>query len=160
MMISILDVFFTVVILYFVISSGRHGFLKEVFGKLAFLLGFIGAVFLCGRLVPYLDQIVRSHILSVCLSFMLIFIVIFLFVKIFQMILSGFIKGEIMKSLDHALGILLGLVEGVLIVCLCLILIKAQPWIDTSNFNNVCLYWDLFEPNLTPFVDYVGSRFI
>ena len=82
----------TVVILYFAITAAYNGFINEIFGKLAFFLGFVGAVFLCGMLTPYFDHIVRSRILSACLSFMIIFAVIFLFVKIIQMLVSGIFR--------------------------------------------------------------------
>jgi len=158
MMISLLDIILTVIILYFAISAARHGFLKELFGKLAFIIGFLGGVYLCGILTPYIDQIVRSHILSAILSFMLIFAAIFLFIKIIQIILSGIFKGEIAKSLDRALGFFLGAFEGIILVCLFLILVKAQPWINTDNFSNICSYWYLLEPILSPSVDFVSSH--
>ena len=158
MMISLLDVALCVVVLYFALSAARHGFLKELFGKLSFIIGFLGAVFLCGILTPYFDNIVRSHLLSACLSFMLIFAVIFLFVKIVQMLLSGIFRGEIMRSLDKALGFIFGGIEGIVAVSLALILVKAQPWADTSRLGEICYFWEVLEPTLTPFVDFVSAR--
>jgi len=158
MMISLLDIVLTLVVLYFAVSASRNGFIAEVFGKLAFIFGFVGAVYLCGLLTPYFDQIVRSHILSACLSFMIIFAVIFLFIKIIQMLLSGIFRGKIARSLDRSLGFVFGLMEGVAFVCLFLIVVKAQPWADTSNFKDVCFYWEILEPTLTPSVDFVSAH--
>lgn len=158
MMISLFDIFLSIIILYFAVSSYKHGLIRELFGKLSFILGLLGGVFLCGLLTPYLDQVVRSHILSVILSFLLIFTVIFLFLKIIQILLSGIFKGEILKSLDKALGFFFGVLEGVILVCLLLISIKAQPWISTVNFKEYCFYWEILEETLMPAVDFVASH--
>lgn len=158
MMISLLDIMLTVVILYFAITAAYNGFINEIFGKLAFFLGFVGAVFLCGMLSPYFDHIVRSRILSACLSFMIIFAVIFLFVKIIQMLVSGIFRGKIAHSLDQALGFVFGLMEGVGIVCLFLIIAVAQPWGNTAHFREICFYWELLGPSLAPSVDFVAAH--
>lgn len=160
MMISLVDIIFILIILYFAISSAQNGLIKEVFGKLAVIFGVLAGVYFCGILTPYLARIVNFPVLDTILAFMLIFTAVFLFIKIVQIILSGLFKCEVLKSLDKALGFFLGVIEGTLIVSAVLILIVAQPWFNSSKLIENCAVWKFLEPILSPSVAFVSSKLV
>ncbi|MBQ5537667.1 MAG: CvpA family protein [Treponema sp.] len=160
MMISLLDVILAVVVFYFAVSAARNGLLKEVFGKLAVILGVVFGVYFCGLLSPYIRKTVDFPILDYILAFMLIFAGVFLLVKIVQIILGGFLKGEILGSLNHALGFFFGFFEGMIIVCSVLIILNAQPWVDVSRLVDNSGLWQFLRPALSPSVEFVSSRIV
>ncbi len=142
MHLTLLDIIFSVIILFFAVMACAKGFIKELFGKLAVIAGVVVSLVFCARLSPYLEKFIASQVVCIILSFILLFITAFLLVKIIQSIFSGIFAGEILKSLDRILGFVLGVIEGLVIVCGVLILLKAQPWWqDASKVLDNTYYW-------------------
>lgn len=157
---TFIDIVFFIVLLVFGIMACAKGFIKELFGKLSVFAGLFAAVFFCGRLSPYLEKIIRSKAVCAVVSFILLFITVFLLVKIIQTIISGAFKGEILKSLDRVLGFAFGVLEGLVIVCLFLVLIEAQPWFDPAPVAGDSFFWRLLSGVLERPVQTLGGIFV
>ncbi|MGI5172180.1 CvpA family protein [Treponema sp. OMZ 840] len=139
---NFLDIIFFVIILLCGIQGAVNGFVKEFFGKAAFVTGIFGAVMLYAKLSPYINRYVESQFVSQILAFLLIFVLIYLIIRLIQQLVGGFFSGEIMTGLDRALGFFFGTAEGLLLVCFVLVVLYAQPWfgigvlVHKSFFHN------------------------
>lgn len=148
MILSPVDIFFIVVILFFGILAFFKGFIKEIFGKIAWILGVIAGFLFCGKLRPYLLPYLKFDILSTIASFILIFIVVFLVVHIIKSIIGRFFEDDIMRGLDKALGFFFGLIEGVAVVMLILFVLTIQPFLPLEDFLSESFFYTIFFPIL------------
>lgn len=138
---SFVDIVFFVIILFFGIMACAKGFIKELFGKLSVIAGILVAVLFCGKLSPYLENIIKIQTACVVIAFILLFIATFLLVKIIQTVIGSIASGDILKSLDRLLGFVLGVLEGLAIVCFILVLLKAQPWFNADSLTSDSFFW-------------------
>ena len=155
---SLLDVLFLMIVLYFSMAGAHNGFIKEVFGKLAFICALLAGVFFCGYVKPVFSSKIHIEAASIICAFLLIFICVFIFVKIIQVILSRIFTGEVLGSLNKSLGFLFGLCEGVLFVCCFLIIIKAQTWFSSDALTDGSVCWQYLRPVLSDCINYVSER--
>ncbi|HBJ76320.1 MAG TPA: colicin V production protein, partial [Porphyromonadaceae bacterium] len=114
----------------------------------------------CGYLSPYLGTYINNSAVCTVAAFILLFIITFLVVKIVQTIVSSIFGGEILGSLDRLLGFVFGAREGLCIVCVILILVKAQPWFDSSAVTSGSFYWSLLGNILSKPINSVAGIFI
>jgi len=140
---AIIDWIFSILILIFAIAGLIKGFIDNVFGKLALILGIFIAYLFYNDIAVNVLRDIKSTLLAKILSFLLIFVVVFLIVKLIQILVSKIFQWEILKSLDRTLGFFFGLVEGAAIVCLLILLLNAQPFFDTKNLFEGSFYYNL-----------------
>ena len=152
---TFIDIVFLIIILALALSAVVHGFIKELFGKLAVIAGVTAGFYFCGALAPHIGGIINIPAVDIVLAFLLIFITAFLLVKIMQIIAGAVFSGEIMRSLDRVLGFVFGALEGVLIVSCILILMKAQIWLDLDSLINPSAAWRTLGPFLDRPVTYI-----
>ena len=60
-----------------------------------------------------------------------------------QMIVSKVFEWSILKSLDRTLGFFFGLVEGAVVICLIILLLDAQPFINVNSLFDGSFYYNL-----------------
>lgn len=133
---NILDIVFLLILLSCTISVYRNGFVKEVFSKLAFIVGGVVAIFFS----PYfalnvLKSLIsiRNNLLLYIISFICVFSIAYLIIKIIGNMVGMIFELPILKGLDRSLGILLGLLEGSIIICLIIELMQLQSVFLPSN---------------------------
>lgn len=160
MHLNILDCVFLLIILAFAVTACMHGFLQELFGKIAVIAGTVVSFLFCGKLAPSIEKIVVNPAASIVLAFLILFIAVFLFVKIIQKLTESFMEGEILGSLDRVLGFLFGALEGLAIVCAILILVKAQPWFNPDKLTEDSFFWGFLENYLNSSIESVRGRFV
>ncbi len=129
---NLVDIIFIAIILLIAIQASVSGFIKEFFSKVAIVVGVLMAVIFYNKLSPFLLEFIKNDFASQILSFILIFILAYLVVKLIQHFIGNLFSGEILKGLDRVLGFFFGAIEGLLIVCIILILFYAQPWFSTD----------------------------
>lgn len=144
----VIDLVFLLVVLAFSVFGAINGFLNELFGKAAPALSIWVSVLFYGKLAAPLERNIKIHLAAVALSFLLIFIVSFIVIKLVQALLKNIFSGSVFKSLDRFLGFAIGIVEGLAVVALALIIMKAQPWFETDAI----LAGSRFEKALDPVV--------
>lgn len=127
------DYFFCILIVIFGLISFHKGFLAEVFGKAAWVLGIIGGAFFYKNIALALVPKIKSPLACNVLGFLIVFVLVFLLVKICEMILEKIFQLTLLKSLDRGLGLLFGLVEGFAIVCLIIFILNVQPFVNLGN---------------------------
>lgn len=157
---TFVDIVFAVIVLVFAVMACSKGFIEELFGKVSIIAGVFVSVVFCGRLSPYLQSIIKVNAVCVVLAFIILFVATFLFFKLLQSVISGVTKGEILNSLDRILGFVLGAFEGLFIVCFLLVLLKAQPWFDTSSVTDKSFFWATLSGILEKPVKTLGEIFV
>ncbi len=143
-----IDIFFVVIILGFAIAAYIKGFIDELFTKLAFLLGLIGAVLLYDRTAPFIYSYVPNVFAAQILGFLAVFIVVYLVVRIVQKFIGVFFQNDILAGLNKALGFFLGIAEGIFIVAACLILMNMQPWVSVDGILQDSFFVRILAPLL------------
>ena len=157
---TFIDIFFLIIILAFAFIATIHGFIKEVFGKIAVIAGVFAGFCFCGLLAPSIGKIIHIPAVAIVLAFILIFITAFLIVKIIQILLERAISGEIMKSLDRVLGFAFGALEGILIVSCILIVLCAQIWFDFSSLTDTSSIYRILHPILEYPITYIRGMLV
>ena len=133
---NILDIIFIIIMLLLAFHGSVAGFIKEFFSKIAIVVGIFVAVVFYDQLSPFLLDYIKSDFITKILSFLMIFILGYLIVRVIQHFVGNIFDGEILAGLDKVLGFFLGAIEGLLIVCVILILFYAQPWIPMDSLLN------------------------
>lgn len=160
MHLTFIDVVFTVIVFVFAIMATTHGFLKELFGKLAIIAGIVVAVLFSSKLSPHMEKFINNQAVCIVLAFILLFIAAFLLVKIIQTLIGSVMDGDILKSLDRVLGFVLGALEGLFIVCAILILVCAQPWFELSVVTDGSFYYKVLAKFIQGPVNYLKGIFV
>ncbi len=127
---NFLDIVFLVIMFFLAIHGTIVGFVKEFFSKVAIVLGVFISVVFYARLSPYLNRHIESDFVSKIVAFLLLFVLVYLIVRLIQHFVGSFFEGDILAGLDRTLGFFFGAAEGLLIVCIVLIIFYAQPWFD------------------------------
>jgi len=140
---TIIDWFFSVLIIIFALSGLIKGFIDNVFGKLALILGIILACFFYDDVSETALKGIENPALERILGFLLVFVVVFLVIKLIQMIISKIFEWNILKSLDRTLGLLFGIVEGLAVVGLLIFILLNQPFFPVEKLLQGSFYCDL-----------------
>jgi len=141
-----IDIVYILIILLFAILATKNGFIREVFGKLAIILGIIAGISFTGLLEPFVSNVITNKVISTVVCFLLLFIITFLLVHIIQTLISKAFEGEILEGLDRVLGFILGLVEGCVVICFIMIILLSQPWFpEIQNFVKQGFFYSIFQ---------------
>jgi membrane protein required for colicin V production len=144
------DIVFAIVIVILAIRAAIRGFVKELMGTAALLLGIAIAVLFSGLVAQLIEQWIGPTIWSQVIAFLALFLVVYLVMKLFEGALNRIIERIHLDQLDHALGLFLGIVEGLLIVFVLLLLIQIQPFFDKETL----LAGSIFGRILLPFLPF------
>ncbi len=151
MSIAGIDIVFGIVILFMGIRAAIRGFVRELLGTGALILGVVVAMVFSGSAAGLIDQYMGPSIWSQVIAFLALFLIVYLVVKIFESALNRLIERIHLDQLDHALGLFLGLIEGVVVVFVLLLLIQLQPFFAPESLIAGSLTARLLVP-LMPFV--------
>lgn len=146
---TIIDWVFSLIILAFAIGGIIKGFIDNIFGKLALVLGIFIAILFYKNIAALLLKDIKFPFAANIIAFLLIFVVVFLIVKIIQMIVSKVFEWSILKSLDRTLGFFFGIVEGAVVICLIILLLDAQPFINVNSLFDGSFFYNLVSTLLT-----------
>lgn len=160
MIFTFIDIVFAIIILAFAIAGAVKGFIAELFGKAAFILGLVIAVLFYGKLYPYVLKWISVDFFAQAIAFILLFIVTFLVVKILQHIIGSLFQSEIMSGLNRALGFFLGIVEGLFVIAAILVVLNAQPWFDTTSLLDNSFFMNILSGFIAKPVNFVNERIV
>lgn len=146
MTVATFDIVLLAVVIAMAIKGAVSGFVAEFFSKAALIVGAAGAVLLYAPLTPIVASVVGSRSFPEAISFLAIFLALYLAVKLAQYLVGTAFRGETMENLDRAIGLFLGIAEGVILVALILIALRAQPWFDTAPLVGTSLFARALEP--------------
>ena len=158
---NVLDMVFLCILFGFAFVVYQNGFVKEVFSKLAFIVGGLVAVLFSPyfalailRPIDYVKNnvILKNNLILYIISFICVFSIVYLIIKIVGSIIGIVFEFPILKGLDHSLGILLGLVEGSIIICLIIELMQIQSIFSSmdiiANSKIATLFINYILPNM------------
>ena len=148
-----IDIVFAIIIVILAIRAAIRGFVKELMGTAALLLGIVIAVIFSGTVSQLIERFMGETVWSQVIAFLALFLVVYLVVKIFEGALNRLIERIHLSQLDHALGLFLGIVEGLVVVFVLLMLIQIQPFFDQETL----LAGSLFARILLPFLPFVAD---
>lgn len=152
---TFIDVVFLLIIAFFAFMALIHGLIKELFGKVAVIVGVVSGFYFCGMLAPHIEKIIKIPVVDIVLAFLLVFITAFLIVKIIQIVLEKTFDNEITGSLNKVLGFFFGIFEGLLVVSCILILLRAQIWFDINSLTDSSTIYKFLRPCLETPVSYI-----
>ncbi len=145
-----LDIIFALILLIAMIRGALRGFVTELLSMSAVILGILAAVFFSAPLSIYVSMLLGQSMWSQIIAFLVLFIVVYLLVKLIEGLLHRGIEALSLKKLDSVLGFLLGAFEGLLIVCVALLILDLQPFIDVQELLNGSYAAQLILPFLMP----------
>ena len=155
---AFIDIVFAIIILAIAISATVKGFIAELFGKAAFILGLVIAVMFYGKLYPYIVKWVSVVFFAQAIAFILLFVATFLLLKIIQHVIGSLFQSDIMSGLNRAMGFLLGIIEGLVIVSVILVVLNTQPWFDTTGLLADSFFARILSGIISQPVEYVNQR--
>lgn len=140
---TIIDWICAIIIIIFALIGLTKGFVNNVMGKVAVILGILLAYMFYDKIGNLCLSSIESIALRNVISFILIFIVVFLIIKLIQMVISKIFEWNILKSLDRTLGFFFGALEGLAIVCLILFLLSIQPFFPMEKLFEGSFFYSL-----------------
>lgn len=155
---AFIDIVFAIIILAIAISATVKGFIAELFGKAAFILGLVIAVMFYGKLYPFIVKWVSVVFFAQAIAFILLFVATFLLLKIIQHVIGSLFQSDIMSGLNRAMGFLLGIIEGLVIVSVILVVLNTQPWFDTTGLLADSFFARILSGIISQPVEYVNQR--
>jgi len=153
MNIAPIDILFGAVILIFTVRCALRGFIKEFMSMAALGLGLLAAVLFMKSASPLVVRLLGPDFFPELIAFVAIFLIVFILVKIFERALNDIAQRINIDGVDRLLGFLLGLLEGFVLVCIILLLLKIQPLFDTSDL----LGPSIFARYLLPIISIVSD---
>lgn len=148
-----IDFVFAIIVVILAIRAAVRGFVKELLGTAALILGIVAAVLFSGFASGYIDQLIGPSVWTQVIAFLGIFLVVYLVVKIFEGALNRLIERIHLNQLDHALGLFVGIVEGIVVVFVLLLLIQIQPFFDPESL----MAGSIFARVLLPFLPFAAE---
>ena len=153
MELAAVDFVFAIVVVILALRAAIRGFVKELLGTAALILGIVAAVLFSGLASGLIDDLVGSSVWSQVIAFLGIFLIVYLVMKIFEGALNRLIERIHLNQLDHALGLFLGIVEGLVVVFVFLLLIQIQPFFEPEDL----IGGSLFARVLVPFLPFAAE---
>lgn len=144
MTLAIIDYIFIVVIILFAILGVVKGFIDNIFGKLSWIVGILGAFFFYDQVARNVLTGIKNVIAANILAFVILFVIIFLIIKMIQVIIGRLFECPVLNSLDRALGFFFGIVEGIAVVALIIFLLCNQPFFQIDNLFDGSFFFRLF----------------
>lgn len=141
---TVIDIFFAAIILVCALVGTAKGFISEIFGKAAWIIGVLGGLAFYPRVSPFLTEYLKKKIICDIGGFILVFIVLYLIIKIVQVIVNAVFSGQIFRGLDRSLGFFLGIIEGAFICAVFIMIVNFQNVFDASNLFNGSFFYKIY----------------
>jgi membrane protein required for colicin V production len=110
------------------VMAFARGLIREVFSIIAFIGGFIAAVFFAGMLRPFVESVTPlSGPLASVAAGLLIFLIVFIVITVItSTVAKQAHQSTEIGSFDRAAGLAFGIFRGVLVVALFVLLMRPQ----------------------------------
>ncbi|MBN1948483.1 MAG: CvpA family protein [Candidatus Cloacimonetes bacterium] len=129
----ILDVIFGILLVLLILNGIRRGFVASFIQ----LIGLGLVVVAITRLGPWVRSLVSERfglgeILASIVAYILIFLIIMLMVKLIIFFIHRIVDFLRLKWLNRLLGAFFGLLNGIIIICILIVLMKVSPFASES----------------------------
>jgi len=105
------------------------GFISELLSMAAIVLGLLASLFFFKNGADFIREkfLPNVKVIPEILAFIALFIIVYIIIKLFEKLLKDVIEGIRLKGVDHFLGIIFGFLEGIVVICLILFILRIQP---------------------------------
>jgi membrane protein required for colicin V production len=126
---AVIDIVFIVLIFIMVVRCALRGFITEVMSMAAVVLGLLAAFFFYKQGAAFIRTKILEdvEVLPELIAFVSLLVIVFFAIKILERIIHDIISRIHLGGVDRTLGLVFGLLEGLLLVCLILAVIRIQP---------------------------------
>lgn len=122
------DFFILIIVLIFAITGLISGIIKQVFGVLAIILGFVFGTALLGTAVQIFNEFLQlTPVVSVILCFSILFLCIWLIVVAIGKFVVKVISMAFLRWVDRLLGASLGVFKGLLVASIAILILNFMP---------------------------------
>ncbi len=150
---TMLDLFFVVIILIFAVKCALTGLVAELLKKLAVVLGVLCAFLFSPSVSSLLIDTVKNPFLAQLCAIILIFALVFVALHILMTILGVLLNSvKILASLDKTLGFFFGIIEGLVVVLLLLFILYGAELLGLTDICSKSLFFNLLFPKITPVI--------
>lgn len=147
---AVVDIVFAGIIVLFVLRCIVRGFVSEIMFLVSLVFGLLSSIFFFRTVGEFIRERFMPEVATVpeVIAFIALFLFVFIIARILETILKGIIRGFGLGRLDRFLGAIVGVAEGIVVICLILLLITVQPFFDSS----IVLGNSFFAELLLPFI--------
>jgi len=149
-----LDIVFVILLILVVLRAMFRGFVHEFMSMAALILGILAAVLLSGIVAVKISPYIGNSYWTQIIAFLGLFLLVYVVVKLFEGGLNRVVERINLNSLDRALGFFLGLAEGLVLIFLVILVMRAQPFFDLHSVINQSLFAKVLLP-LMPYATHV-----
>ena len=153
-----LDIIFLIVIVFALLRGAIRGFVTEILSMAAIIVGIAAAVLFSSPLSTILAEFLGESFWNQIIAFLILFLATYLLIKVIEGLIHSGVEKLRLGKLDRVLGFLLGALEGLLVVCLVLVVLQVQPFFNTSSLLTRSYFAKLFLPFLVPATNWLNSR--
>ncbi|WP_455382805.1 CvpA family protein [Salinispira pacifica] len=150
-----LDIVFIILLILVVMRAMFRGFVHEFMSMAALILGILAAVLLSGVVAVKLAPFLGGSYWTQIVAFLGLFLVVYVVVKIFEGGLNRLVERINLNSLDRALGFFLGVAEGLILIFVIILVMRAQPFFDLQGVVS----HSVFARALLPLMPYANQVF-
>ncbi|MCL2190588.1 MAG: CvpA family protein [Treponema sp.] len=145
---AVIDFVFAGVIVLFVLRCAVRGFVSEIMSLAALVFGVLSAVFFFRTVGDFLRERFMPGVQTIpeAIAFVALFLLVFVLARVVESMLGGVIRGFGLDGLDRFLGVVLGFAEGIVVVCLLLLLASVQPFFDPDAVLGDSFFANLLLP--------------
>jgi len=146
-----IDYIFLILLALFVLRCYLKGFVSEILSMAAIVLGLLASLFFYKNGGVYVRERFSMEIKAIpeILAFIALFVIVFVAVKLLEFMLKGIINGIKLGGADKFLGLIFGFIEGLVVICLILFLLRVQPLFDPSSVLSDSFFAELLLPLIT-----------
>ena len=145
---AVVDFVFAGIVVLFILRCAVRGFVSEIMSLAALVVGLLSAIFFFRTVGDFIRERFLPGVSTVpeVIAFVALFLLVFILARIVESILNGIIQGFRLDRLDRLLGAVLGFAEGIVVICLILLLISVQPFLDPDPLLENSFFADLLMP--------------
>ena len=143
---SAFDIFSLVVLIVLGLRGLRRGFVRELLGKAAYIVGLLVALMFSGLAAEYISEIMGIGGWSNVIAFVLLYFAGFWVTRLFSISFEQTLKQLKLKPIDTFFGLALGLLEGAIVVSFIVFLLRLQHVADVSALLSDSRIASLLEP--------------
>ncbi len=135
-----IDIFFTLIILFLTIKAIIRGFITEFMGLAGIGAGIVLGAFFSPVLADFISKNFGHSSWNQIIAFLIIFLVSYIVIKIFENGLNALVDKIHLDKLDRSLGLFFGIIEGIAVVIIIVFIIEIQPFFNTEKVESESWY--------------------
>lgn len=130
-----LDIFFIVILVFFIFRCMIKGFVSEFMAMISVVGGIYAGIVFSASLSAFLARFTNGSKWTQSVAFLIIFLSTYLTAKFLENLFHSFIEKIELKRLDRSLGLFWGILEGAAVIFVILFVLRIQPFLDYDKIT-------------------------